>query len=400
MIFFRANRIRLISGTNRDLILLLPFLVATVGLALQVAGLNWDITEHLQRNPGGDRLLTDANVFLSPTHSVLYSGVGITSMGAVMAGFSLLSNRKSSFSKFLAAPYKMLLIGCALQLVAGPADFWWHQTYGLDGLISPPHLVELAGMLVNAFSTVKGLSGVFHDRALTISSNSSSVTVKLMRMVLIPALANLWFVAVWAVLYAVLPLSKGERVDLNLAPIVAASLATALLPLIGSSIFMTATRLFGRFGASSAVAILVLIINIFACIVPSSRLTPLLPWYSLITIATVVIADAVMYIPTIRNRLKLRLLEIISCALIGSIFYVFYSPMISLTFAVLLAHPLRTIVVDQVSQFWSDMVTIVAITMAPAIGVSIFGARFLSKRFIQYLVPGLYGERKGVAKEA
>ena len=51
--------------------------------------------------------------------------------------------------------YFLILIGVVLILVAGPIDFLWHLRFGLDGLLSPPHLTLLTGWLLVAIGNLK-----------------------------------------------------------------------------------------------------------------------------------------------------------------------------------------------------------------------------------------------------
>ena len=39
-------------------------------------------------------------------------------------------------------------MGAVLILAAGPFDFSWHLKFGLDGLLSPPHVTLLTGWLL------------------------------------------------------------------------------------------------------------------------------------------------------------------------------------------------------------------------------------------------------------
>jgi hypothetical protein len=49
-------------------------------------------------------------------------------------------------------PYKkanyLILLGAILILAAGPFDFSWHLEFGLDGLLSPPHITLLTGWML------------------------------------------------------------------------------------------------------------------------------------------------------------------------------------------------------------------------------------------------------------
>ena len=47
-------------------------------------------------------------------------------------------------------PIKLILLGVALLVSSGPFDFFWHDNFGLDGLLSPPHLALIAGMIVSS----------------------------------------------------------------------------------------------------------------------------------------------------------------------------------------------------------------------------------------------------------
>ena len=157
---------------------LVALFIATIGTITEISGANFDITLHLHRHPGGERLLIDAETFLSPSHTILYSGVIITAIAAVIgiralglyAKYKLYSNNElketnsthssdehdSPFT-FIGA-FKILALGSGLTLVAGPFDLWWHSTLGLDGLLSPPHLFLITGMFVSALAVTIGLS--------------------------------------------------------------------------------------------------------------------------------------------------------------------------------------------------------------------------------------------------
>jgi hypothetical protein len=201
---------------------------------------------------------------------VLYLGVGLLTIAAGMGGILLLLKgelRKESF----AIAFKLFVIGSAIALVAGPSDFLWHQTFGIDGLLSPTHLILATAMLINSVAVVLGLNKI------TEYLTSSARKIKL---VMITALSALWLTATWYVYLFALPLSQGQH--FNLHPRLQVAIATIVLPLIGSIIFLTTSRIIGRFGAATAVTAVFIGMNVFANIIPSNALMPFLPWYVLI----------------------------------------------------------------------------------------------------------------------
>ena len=48
---------------------LVALFIATIGTVTEISGANFDITLHLHRHPGAERLLIDAETFLSPSHT-------------------------------------------------------------------------------------------------------------------------------------------------------------------------------------------------------------------------------------------------------------------------------------------------------------------------------------------
>ena len=35
-----------------------------------------------------------------------------------------------------------------MQIIAGPGDFYWHEMFGIDGLMSPTHITLALGIMV------------------------------------------------------------------------------------------------------------------------------------------------------------------------------------------------------------------------------------------------------------
>jgi hypothetical protein len=109
----------------------------------------------------------------------------LLTLAAGLGGVLLLFRNKQFRGKSLATSFKLLIIGSTVCLVAGPSDFLWHERFGVDGLLSPPHLALITGMLINAVATVVGLariSGYIHS----ISKE------RLIRIAMVPAFAALW----------------------------------------------------------------------------------------------------------------------------------------------------------------------------------------------------------------
>lgn len=344
-------------------------IIATCGSFLQIAGTSWDVTSHIMQEP---------ETFFTPSHTVLYAGVGLLTIAAGTSGFLLIRNNELRGRSF-ATPMKLLIIGSTISLVAGPSDFLWHETFGVDGLLSPPHLALITGMLINAVATVVGLARI----GVHVTSPSRQ---RLIKAAMIPAFAALWFTTIWYVYMFSLPFSDGENFQFNLNPNIASLIAIVTLPLLSSIIFLTASKSIGKFGAGTIVSALVVGTNIFANIVPSQgMMISILPWYFIIAILPALIADIILNNSTIKSKLGLRASELIAGILVGSVFYIFNYPMLTWAFAIPLDMPIANLqgmqaVASLTSNFLSTLPAMLSITLVPAALMGLLGALFVSKK--------------------
>jgi hypothetical protein len=344
-------------------------ITATCGSFLQIAGTSWDVTSHIMQEP---------ETFFTPSHTVLYTGVVLLTLAAGIGGVLLFRNKELRGKSFAIA-FKLLIIGSAVSLVAGPSDFLWHETFGVDGLLSPPHSALITGMLINAVATVVGLARI----SIHIPSPSKQ---RLIKAAMVPAFAALWFTTTWYVYMFSLPFSDGENFQFNLDPNIAVIIAIVALPLLSSIIFLTASKTIGRFGAASAVAVLVVGVNIFANIIPSQgMMISVLPWYSITAILPALIADIILNNSTVKSKIGLRASELIAGVLVSSIFYIFNYPMLTWAFAIPLDMPIANLqgvqaVASLTSSFLSTLSTVLAITLMPAALMGLLGAFFVSKK--------------------
>jgi hypothetical protein len=339
-------------------------IIATVGAFVQTEGASWDVTSHLLKRPEN---------FFTPSHTMLYTGVGLLTIAAAISASLLLKNKDIRTKSFSTA-FKLLLIGSAVSIVAGPADYLWHQIFGVDGLLSPTHLTLVTGMLINSIAIVLGFARIIVHLP-TVRER------KMVKAAMIPAFAVMWLMMIWYVYMFALPLSNGQHFNFNLNPVYESTIAIIVLPAIGSMIFVTAARTIGRFGAASAVIALLLGMNSFANIIPSNQLTPLLPWY-LMLILPAVVSDLILNKSVITRRSKILKTEksvIISGAIIGSIFYVLGYPLLPITFAEPLSYTFHSMN-DILVNFVRTLPLVLFFTAIPGVAMGIIGAILSTKK--------------------
>jgi hypothetical protein len=339
-------------------VLLTALLVATAGGILQIGGASWDITSHILRQP---------ETFFTPSHTVLYTGAGLTTIAAIIGVFISLKNNEEIRSRSFYAAFKLLIIGAAIQLISGPGDFVWHSVFGVDGLMSPPHLALATGILINAIAAVVGLARILPH----IQSKKNQTIV---RTALVPAFAALWFSCIWYIFMFVLPISNGEHFNFNLDPAAAVVIATIALPFVSAMIFLISARTIGRLGAASAVAGVVISMNVLANIAPAYQsLGAFLPWQLLAIIPVTIGADIAIH------RAGPRTGMIIAGALIGITFYIFNFPMLPMTFAELLNQPNLSIG-DILPSMYATLLQVIVMTAVPSALAGIVGAVIGSKK--------------------
>ncbi len=339
-------------------VLLVALFVATAGGILQIGGASWDITSHILREP---------ETFFTPSHTVLYTGVGLTTFAAIIGIFISLKNRKDIRSKSFYTAFKLLIIGAAIQLISGPGDFVWHSVFGVDGLMSPPHLALATGILINAIAAVVGLARI-------LQYIQSKRIQTLARIALIPAFGALWFSSIWYIFMFVLPLSNGEHFNFNPDPVAGVAIATIALPFVSAMIFLISSRTIGRLGAASAVAGVVITLNVLANIAPAYQfLGGFLPWQLIAIISVTIIADIAIH------RGGPRMGMIIAGALIGIIFYIFNYPMLPMAFAELLNQPNLSIE-DILPSMYASLSQVMIMTAIPSVLAGIVGAVTGSKK--------------------
>jgi len=341
----------LILNSRHSSILVAALLVATIGAIMQIGGASWDITSHILRQP---------ETFFTPSHAVLYTGAGLATIAAIMGIFVIVRNRQEVRERSFYTALKLLIIGAAIELVSGPSDFMWHSTFGVDGLMSPPHLALATGILVNAVAVVIGLARIMPH--VTLHQQ------RLAKTALVPAFAALWFSAIWYIFMFVLPLSNGLHFRFNPDPAVAVTIATIGLPFISALIFIVSSRTIDRLGAASAVAGVLTGMNVLANIVPAYQLLgAFLPWQLLAIVPAILGADVAMY------KAGPRFGVIVAGALIGIMFYVFNFPMLPMAFAELLNQPNASLA-DTVPSMYATLSQVIIMTAAPSILAGVVGA--------------------------
>src|SRR5215207_8297310 len=278
-------------------------IVSTLGSFMQISGASWDITSHLLNQPDS---------FFTPSHAMLYTGIGLLAISAGASSY-ILRRKKikqyNSYSSSLFLSFKLLIIGSFLSLIAGPLDYLWHQSFGLDGLLSPTHITLATGMLINSVAVFIGLYGVI---------NKISHWKNLGKLFLIPCLSSLWFTSIWYVFIFVLPFSESEFFNFNLNTYSATLIASIFLPLINSIMFLCSSKVFNNvLGYAFIIVSLLVLVNTFSTILPAGDLlSPLIPWYLVTVLGTSLFADILLNSRFIRINTQFKNNKLIASSLV------------------------------------------------------------------------------------
>ena len=135
---------------NTNTLFLTSFFIGLVGVSLSMWGASWDITSHLLRTP---------ETFFTPSHMVLYTGVGISLISAIL-GLTLILTKKEIRGRPFVFGAKIIIAGAIMQIIAGPGDFYWHELFGIDGLLSPTHLTLAIGIMIVSIGSMIGFARI------------------------------------------------------------------------------------------------------------------------------------------------------------------------------------------------------------------------------------------------
>jgi len=50
-----------------------------------------------------------------------------------------------------------------MQIIAGPGDFYWHELFGVDGLLSPTHLALALGIIMASVGATIGFARIHSE---------------------------------------------------------------------------------------------------------------------------------------------------------------------------------------------------------------------------------------------
>jgi len=284
---------------------LIVLIVSLFGSVLEIWGGSWDITSHAIGAPES---------FFTPPHGVLYSGVGISLIAAIIA-LGIIGKDKEIRHESFALGLKLIIIGSMIQIVAGPSDYLWHELFGTDGLLSPTHLTLITGILIQSVGIIVGLVRL------------TPHNFKAVKPALIVGFSALWFIVIAFTFQFGLPISNGETINLNPDPYVGVIILGITIPFFCTLIFWGAVKSMRGFGwASTAVAGLI-IMNSTANVIPNEDLWGFTSWFA-VPMITAIIGDAIM-----NNKIKInKFKEEIAGGIVGAIFIVNSMPLVGMSF--------------------------------------------------------------------
>ena len=326
----------------------------SLGVLLAASSGGWDITYHVLNKP---------ETFFSPPHFLLYTGIFTSFIGTIIMFFQWNQFLDKQRSKFRFS-VKIGIIGIFFLMSAGPIDFFWHNNFGLDGLLSPPHQIMILGMFLCSIGSM--ISILRYEKLRKDKPDlSHSLLISL-------SLLSVWGASLGFLYSFSLPFSKTDFFNFNPDIYFAATFAAFSLPFLNSSILVLTSKLAShKFGILSITGIIFLLINLSNSVLPNHDLFAFIPFY-ILNIIPFIVADIII---TISNR---RIFIYVAGAIIGVSFYFFYFPLI--------AHVYNEVVYDRMisgsltaNVYFEILPIIMPLIVGPAIIGGVFGARFAEK---------------------
>lgn len=237
---------------QRNLSLL--YAAGVLGAFLQISGGTWDVASHSLGIP---------DTFFTPSHSILYAGVGI----AALAGLGGIVLRMTAFraspaGRTLVAGLGISFVGSLLQGIAGPADFAWHEAFGFDPfLFTPSHSLLIAGIILVGVGMAVGSARLLRAREAGVDVGRSLGSRAALRAIVLVSLSVLWL-DLNGLVY-ILTDVQGMAYTFRLGDAfvdryewVNFAIAPVALALTGTLVLLAAKRVVGGTRGVSAVAIL------------------------------------------------------------------------------------------------------------------------------------------------
>ena len=357
-------------------------ILVSTGILLAESGGSWDITNHLLNKP---------ETFFSPPHVILYSGIALGLVGASIMFLYwrlytiYISTIKEEKNSKMDLSIKLVISGVSMLILAGPLDFFWHSAFGLDGLLSPPHLTLTIGMLAGSIGALIGItayivmnnsiiqekrqnntnSGTFEKNEKTPISIYSTLTII--------GILPIWMSSSGLIYMFSLPFSDTEYYNFNLEPTIAATIATVSFPFLISFILVSLFKIVEKmsnkkrkFGAISVTGSIFIIITIVTMMIPNKSLISTIPFYVL-NIIPILIADIFL------SKLPLKRIFIYTAGgILGSSFFMLYYPMITHIYNEVFSN--QPVWPNLTAPIYFDMIIqIYPLLVVPAIGVGILG---------------------------
>jgi hypothetical protein len=346
--------------------------LVSIGIFISATGGSWDITNHLLNKP---------ETFFSPPHALLYSGVGLAIFGTVIVHRA--SRSLSSFEGKINLSAKLTFVGISMLIVAGPIDFAWHSSFGLDGLLSPPHIVLLSGMIVSSvgamlgFIFYVGMQKTYNDKSNIDTTQFAKLKTRRhgapMILLIVIGLLPIWMTLSGLISMFSLPFSKTQYFNFNPDPFAAAFLASVAYPFIVSFVLCCSFYLLKKFGVLSIIGACYLIINVITVIMPNESLIPTIPFYSL-NMLPILASDILL---SFSNNKPYSVL--LSGAILGSCFFMIQYPLITHVYNEVFTKA-AFVWPSLTSSIYFGMITkIYPFLIAPASGMGLVGATFARK---------------------
>ena len=307
--------------------IVIPYIILGMGVVLVTGGGSWDISNHILNKPES---------FFAEPHLILYSGVAISIVG-FGALFIPIRNKNSFNLKF---PKLLSGLGIFLLVISGPLDFWWHDMYGLDGLLSPIHLVLMTGMLLTSIASVVGIVRIE-------SKSKRKIGIILQGLIF----SGVWFSLTGFAHSFSLPFSKTDYFDFNPEPTFAAIFATIVYPIVMAFILITSAKVSpGKFGYLSTTGAFYILIMILSALLPNPVLIDAVPFY-LLNLIPFVLADVII------NKSQIKKSHFVAGAIIGSSFIFSYFPLITYTYNEVMFH--RLVWPSMIPMIYSEFIVVI-----------------------------------------